>query len=233
MNLKAVIFDLDGVIVTTDDCHYRAWQQMADEEGIPFNRTINERLRGVSRMESLAIVLEQAKKAYSGPQKQEMAERKNRYYVELIRNLSPQDILPGVMKVLNALKRAGVKTAIGSSSKNAPLILMQVGLDFTFDAVVCGNDIQKSKPDPEVFLLAAQKLGVAPQDCLVVEDADAGIAAAKAAGMLSLGVGLAANHRQTDFAAASLQDPTVLNILNGQVQPMTAVSANSSRVSVR
>lgn len=210
---KAVIFDLDGVIVTTDDCHYRAWKRMADEEGIPFDRTINERLRGVSRMESLAIVLERSSRPYSDEERQELATRKNGYYVGMIRNLTPRDILPGVLEVLELLEQKGVKTAIGSSSKNARLILLQVGLDRSFDVVVDGNHIKHSKPDPEVFLLAAQKLGVAPQDCLVVEDADAGIEAARAGGMLALGVGSAANNPKANYAAASLYDPIAKVIL--------------------
>jgi beta-phosphoglucomutase len=210
---QAVIFDLDGVIVTTDDCHYQAWKRMADEEGIYFDRVINERLRGVSRMESLAIILEKSVKTFSDQGKQEMAARKNRYYRELIKELSPRDILPGVMEVLKYLKQVGVKVAIGSSSKNALAILKQVGLESCFDLVVDGNDIKHSKPDPEVFLVAARKMGVAPQDCLVVEDADAGIEAAKAGGMIVLGVGSAANNPKADYVAKSLHDPNAWRAL--------------------
>jgi len=213
--IKAVIFDLDGVIVTTDDCHYQAWKRMADEEGIYFDRVLNERLRGVSRMESLAIVLEKSTRRHTDREKQVLAARKNAYYVDLIRNLSPRDILPGAREILETLKQKGIKIAIGSSSKNAPIILKQVGLAGCFDAVADGNDIKNSKPDPEVFLLAARKMGLEPQDCIVVEDADAGIEAAKAGGMLALGVGSAANNPKADFMAINMRDPNARLVLIG------------------
>ena len=158
--IKAVLFDLDGVIVSTDNCHYKAWKQMADEEGIYFDEKINNRLRGVSRMESLAIVLERATKSYSDAEKAALAERKNNYYKELITALTPADILPGAMENLKALKESGIKIAIGSSSKNTPVILKQIGLDSYFDAVSDGNNIKNSKPDPEVFVKAAEMLGI-------------------------------------------------------------------------
>ena len=186
--IKAVIFDLDGVIVSTDDCHYRAWKKMADEEGIYFDREINNRLRGVSRMTSLDIVLERADKEYSESEKLALAERKNNYYKELICELTPNDILPGAMETLEKLKENGIKIAIGSSSKNTPIILKQIGLDNFFDAVSDGNNVTHSKPDPEVFLKAAEMLKIAPEDCMIVEDADAGIEAGKRAGMKTLSV---------------------------------------------
>ncbi len=201
-----VIFDLDGVIVSTDNCHYLAWKKMADEEGIPFDRTINERLRGVSRMESLSIILEKAEKTYSEEEKQAMAARKNGYYVELIGSLTPEDMLPGAMNTLMQLKEKGIKIAIGSSSRNTPIILRQLQLENTFDAVADGNAITKSKPDPEVFLLAAKQLELQPENCLVVEDADAGVQAALAGGMRVLGVGGAAQNPNATFACASLAD---------------------------
>ncbi len=191
MNIKAVIFDLDGVIVSTDDCHYDAWKKMADEEGIYFDKQINNRLRGVSRMESLNIVLERAAKVYSEGEKLSLAARKNEYYVDFIQKLTPDDILPGVMDTLRALKDKGVKIAIGSSSKNTPIILKRIGLDNYFDAVSDGNNITNSKPDPEVFLKAAEFLGVKNTDCAIVEDADAGIEAGKRAGMKTFAVGSA------------------------------------------
>ena len=189
--IKAVIFDLDGVIVSTDDCHYRGWKKMADEEGIYFDRAINERLRGVSRMESLNIILERAEKEYSEEEKAALAARKNGYYVEFIQALTPDDILPGVMEALEELKNKKIKIAIGSSSKNTPIILKQIGLSDYFDAVSDGNNITKSKPDPEVFLKAADFLGMPYENCAIVEDADAGIAAGKAAGMFTFAVGSA------------------------------------------
>ena len=186
--IKAVIFDLDGVIVSTDDCHYEAWKKMADEEGIYFDKTINNRLRGVSRMESLEIVLERAEKEYSEEEKLQLAERKNGYYKEFITKLTPNDILPGAKENLEELRKNSIKIAIGSSSKNTPVILKQIGLSDYFDAVSDGNNITNSKPDPEVFLKAADMLCIPYSECMIVEDADAGIEAGKRAGMKTLSV---------------------------------------------
>jgi beta-phosphoglucomutase len=213
--IKGVIFDLDGVIVSTDEFHYQAWQKMADEEGIYFDRHINERLRGVSRMESLEIILEKAEKQYTQDQKTKLATRKNNYYKVLLdTRISPKDILPGVMTILNELKKRGVKIAIGSSSKNSPSILKQIGLDTFFDATADGNDIKNSKPDPEVFLIAAQRLGLKPAECLVIEDAEAGISAALAGGMKALAVGSATSDKRAHFAAKDLSVITIDQILN-------------------
>ena len=206
--IKAVLFDLDGVIVSTDHCHYRAWKRMADEEGIYFDEKINDRLRGVSRMASLEIVLERAPRVYSNAEKAELAERKNNYYKELIGRLTPADILPGAMENLNELRENGILIAVGSSSKNTPLILRQIGLDGFFDAVSDGNNISHSKPDPEVFLKAAEMLGIAPIDCLVVEDADAGIEAGKNGNMKTLSVKGA---RGADFFADDLSAFSIYN----------------------
>ena len=211
--IRGVIFDLDGVIVTTDDCHYRAWKRMADEEGIYFDRSINERLRGVSRMDSLSIILERAGKPYTEAQKEEMAARKNRYYVDLISALTPEDILPGALEVINALKAKGIRVAIVSSSRNTPIILRQIGLSNAFDAVSDGNQITHSKPHPEVFLLAAKLLQLPPAECLVVEDADAGIEAALAGGMKALGVGSAAKNPRATYRAETLADADLTEIL--------------------
>lgn len=208
--MKAVIFDLDGVIVSTDDCHYHAWKKMADEEGIYFDRTINERLRGVSRMDSLDIVLERSEKTYSEAEKVELATRKNEYYKQLITKLTPADILPGVLEKLDALKKNGIKIAIGSSSKNTPMILKQIGLDTFFDAVSDGNNITRSKPDPEVFVKAAEMLQIAPEECLVVEDADAGIEAGKRGGMKTLAVQKAVGG---DYFAESLGKCDILSLM--------------------
>jgi beta-phosphoglucomutase len=209
MSKKAVIFDLDGVIVSTDEYHYRAWKRMADEEGIDFDRTINESLRGISRMESLEIVLERASKSYTITEKAELARRKNEYYKQLLNQLTPADILPGVMPVLEQLKREGIKIAVGSSSKNTPVILEKIGLDRYFDAVADGNQITHSKPDPEVFLLAAAKLQIRPEDCVVVEDAAAGIDAAVTGKMKAVAVGAAAGYEK---ARLGLRDLTGISI---------------------
>lgn len=209
--IKAVIFDLDGVIVSTDDCHYEAWKKLSDEEGIYFDRKINDRLRGVSRMASLEIVLERANKAYTDEEKVKLAERKNGYYRDFIKKLTPNDILPGVMDNLEELKKNGIKIAIGSSSKNTPIILKQIGLDGYFDAVSDGNNITKSKPDPEVFLKASEMLGILPENCLVVEDADAGIEAGKKGGMKTLAVNGA---KGADFETDSLKNKYLTEYLS-------------------
>jgi beta-phosphoglucomutase len=209
MKISAVIFDLDGVIVSTDEFHYQAWKQISDQEGIYFNREINERLRGVSRMESLDIILSHSDKNYSENDKQLLAQQKNEVYCELLNKLSPNDILPGVINLLLSLKAKDIKIAIGSSSKNTPFILEQIGLASSFNAIADGNSITNSKPDPEVFLLAAEKLEVAPEECVVIEDAQAGIDAAIAAGMKAVGVGTAASCFN---AHLKLKDLTNLNI---------------------
>lgn len=211
MNIKAVIFDLDGVIVTTDDCHYTAWKKIADDEGIYFDRKINERLRGVSRMQSLEIILEKSDKPYTEQEKIALAAKKNAYYVDLIQKLTPHDVLGGVTENLKTLKELGIKIAIGSSSKNTPIILNRIGLADYFDAVSDGNNIKKSKPDPEVFLKAAEMLNIAPENCMIVEDADAGIEAGKRAGMKTFALG---NATGADFYAKSLENVDLAEIIN-------------------
>jgi beta-phosphoglucomutase len=210
---QAVIFDLDGVIVSTDEFHYQAWKQMADGERIPFDREDNERLRGVSRMESLDILLERATRSYADSEKIKIAEGKNAIYRDLLKNLTPSDILPGVQATLKALRDRGIKLAIGSSSKNARPILAAIGLDGFFDAVVDGTDIQRSKPDPEVFVLAGMQVGVCPEHCLVVEDAHAGVEAGLAAGMFVLAVGSACTHSGAHYRAHDLSKARLEEIL--------------------
>lgn len=205
MSIKAVIFDLDGVIVSTDDYHYRAWKKISDEEGIYFDRKINERLRGVSRMESLEIILEKANRVYSQEEKNSFAERKNSLYRNLLEELTPSDILPGVMNVLETLKKNDIKVAIGSSSKNTEFILSKIGLHEYFDAISDGTQIKNSKPDPEVFLLAANKLCIEPKECLVVEDANAGVEAGLAGEMQVLAVGYASSNEKANLRMESLE----------------------------
>lgn len=213
--IQGVIFDLDGVIVSTDELHYQGWKHMADSEGIYFDREINERLRGVSRMESLEIILEKATKTYTAEQKEVLATLKNDYYkVLLSTKLSPSDILPGVKDILAGLKSKGIKISIGSSSKNSPTILKQIGLAGYFDAEADGNHIKQSKPHPEVFLLAAEKLGLKPENCLVVEDAEAGVTAALAGNMKALAVGAAVSDKRAHYAVADLSKITVDQMLN-------------------
>lgn len=206
--ITGVVFDLDGVLVTTDELHYQGWKRVADEEGIYFDREINHRLRGVSRMESLEILLERATRVFPPEEKQAMAERKNGYYRALLATLTPADVLPGAVEMLAALRARGIKTAIGSSSKNAPLILERVGMTDAVEVVVDGNHITHSKPDPEVFLLAAARLGLPPAACLVVEDAAAGIEAGRRAGMAVLGIGTPATLPGVVSLVAGLADIT-------------------------
>jgi beta-phosphoglucomutase len=186
---KAVLFDLDGVIVDTAKHHYIAWRALARELGFEFTEQDNERLKGVSRMDSLNILLEVGGLTLPEDKKQQLATQKNEQYVKAIKQMDASDILPGVTDFLKALKEAGIPFALGSASKNAPIILKQIGLYDAFDAIVDGNVIEKAKPDPEVFLKGAELLGVDPQDCVVFEDAQAGIEAGKNAGMYVVGVG--------------------------------------------
>ena len=204
--IEAVIFDLDGVIVTTDEYHYQAWNKIAEEENLTFNREINERLRGVSRNESLKIILSHSQKQYSKFEQERMTERKNEIYKTLLQDIGESALLPGAYSLINKLKENGIKIAIGSSSKNAKMILEKVGLVHAFDAIADGTDIKKSKPDPEVFLIAATRLQVEPENCVVIEDAEAGIDAALAAGMKAVGVGSAATYAKSSLKYLKLDE---------------------------
>jgi beta-phosphoglucomutase len=201
-----IIFDLDGVICSTDEYHYLAWKIIADELGAPFDRETNERLRGVSRMESLEIVLETYPGHLSQEEKLAYADKKNAAYQKHLLNMSPASLSDDVRHTLDTLRSRGYKMSIGSSSKNTPLILKQIGLENFFDAVADGNDISKSKPDPEVFLLAAKRLSMEPAQCLVIEDAEAGIEAAKRGGMKSASIGYAADLGLGDYQLRKLSD---------------------------
>lgn len=213
MPTRAVIFGLDGVLVTTDETHYRAWLRLANEEGIAFNWKINDRLRGISREASLEVLLERAARPYTPEEKTEMADRKNRYYLELLERLTPADMQPGAMEVLGELKARGIRVGVGSGSTNAPLILQRIGLARFFDAVADGNEVARSKPNPEVFVLAASRLAVAPPECLVVEDAAAGVEAAVAGGMKCLAVGAAAGHPRAHQSVDALTEIAVEEML--------------------
>ena len=186
--LLAVIFDLDGVIVSTDDYHYRGWQRLADEIGVPFDRRRNERLRGVDRMNSLRRLLPE-NHGYSEAELHALATRKNEYYKELIKQVSPRDILPGVPALLDDLDAHQVRKAIASASKNAPEVLERLGIGSRFEVIVTGHDFTHGKPAPDIFLTAARRLKLPPANCLVVEDAVSGVEAGVAAGMKVLGRG--------------------------------------------
>ena len=180
--MKGAIFDLDGVIVDTAKYHYLAWKELAAELGFEFKESDNERLKGVSRMRSLEILLEVGGIDATEEEKQVMAEKKNNRYVEMLQSLDSSELLEGAEAYLRQLKNDGVRISLGSSSKNAPLILDKLGIRDLFDAVVDGNSVSKAKPDPEVFLKGAEMLGLAPADCVVFEDSQAGIEAARNAG---------------------------------------------------
>ena len=207
MKYKGIIFDLDGVICFTDHYHYLAWKALADSIGAPFDETKNDRLRGVSRMASLEIVLEE----YQGPALSEedkvaLATKKNDLYRTYLQSMSPADLSDEVRDTLNGLRAKGIKLAIGSSSKNTPLILERIGLGDFFDAISDGNNITKSKPDPEVFLMAADMLHLDPKDCMVVEDAEAGIQGAIAGGFDSAALGPAALSGMATYNMKSFGD---------------------------
>ena len=187
-NIKGLIFDLDGVLLSTDRFHFLAWKKLADRMGISFTEKDNERLRGVSRMESLEIVLSLSAVpvSLSDEEKLALATEKNEVYREYLKKLTPVDVSDEVREALSALRTKGYRLAVGSSSKNTRFILSQTDLTDAFDAIADGNDIKNSKPDPEVFLKAADLIGIAPADCAVIEDAEAGLEAANRGGMLSI-----------------------------------------------
>ncbi len=187
--IKGCIFDLDGVICDTAKYHFLAWKSLADELGIPFSTQDNERLKGVSRMESLNILLSLGQTQYSDEEKAAFAKQKNDQYVKYIKVMERDEILPGVEPFLKDLRRQGYKIALGSVSKNAPIILQRLQITPLFDTVIDGNVVTRAKPDPEVFLAGARVLGIAPENCVVFEDAIAGVQAAHNAGMQCVGVG--------------------------------------------
>ena len=206
MQYKGIIFDLDGVICSTDEYHYLAWKALADRLGIPFDRERNNLLRGVSRMASLEIILEKSEKAYSEDEKAAFAEEKNTMYRELLGRMSPADLSDDVRDTLNVLRKAGLKLAIGSSSKNTRFILERIGLSDFFDAVADGNCITHSKPHPEVFLKAADMIALAPDQCVVVEDAHAGVEAAVAGGFDCAAIGDAKDDERARYHLVRISD---------------------------
>ncbi|NLM21067.1 MAG: beta-phosphoglucomutase [Peptococcaceae bacterium] len=206
MKYQAVIFDLDGVICKTDRYHYLAWKKIAEEVGVYFDETINNKLRGIGRLESLEIILGTRREEFSESAKHKLAQKKNQYYRQLLQTMSPQDLDPDIKATLDQIKAQGLKIAIGSSSKNARLILKQIGLDNYFDAVSDGTNISRSKPDPEVFLKASTYLGIEPPYCLVVEDAKSGLEAARAAKMDSAAIGDAVKYGLANYQLEKFSD---------------------------
>lgn len=204
--IKAVIFDLDGVLVHTDKFHYLAWKALADKLGVYFDETINNRCRGVSRMESLDIVLERSDKTYTQEEKVAFATEKNEIYKSYLATMTSNDVTDDVRNTVLSLKNRGIKVAIGSSSKNTRFILERVGLIDLFDAISDGNNISHSKPDPEVFLKAAEFLGIEPCYCMIVEDAVSGVEAGKRAEMTTTAIGDAAIAHIADNDIEKLSD---------------------------
>lgn len=213
---KAVIFDLDGVICSTDRYHYLAWKQIADRLGVHFDETVNNRLRGVSRMDSLNIILESYPGVLSDEEKERLASEKNGAYRTYLAEMTPEDLPADVLRTLIALRAAGIQLAIGSSSRNAKYILERLGLGNFFDAVSDGTNITRSKPDPQVFTMAAEFLGGLPEECLVVEDAQSGIEAAWAGGFDSAGLGEAAKSEHVTYALKEFGDLLVVCGISAQ-----------------
>lgn len=204
--LKGVIFDLDGVLLFTDKYHYLAWKALADKLNIPFDEKVNNRLRGVSRMDSLNIILSYSDQTFSEAEKEVMAEEKNELYREYLQKMTPLDVSDDTRAVLEKLRECGLKLAIGSSSKNTPLILEKTDMAKYFHAVSDGNNITRSKPDPEVFLKAAEYLNLQPCECIVVEDSEAGIDAGNAGGFETVGIGCAEQYKKTKHPIKSLAE---------------------------
>jgi len=209
MNKKAFIFDLDGVIVDTAKYHFLAWKELAEALGFDFTEEENELLKGVSRVRSLDILLDLGKVELSQAEKDKYLVEKNEQYLKYISKMDTTEILPGISKLLTFLKAEKIRFALGSASKNARLILKNLNLLDLFDAIVDGNDVSTAKPDPEVFLIAAEKLGADPEDCIVVEDALAGIQAAKAAGMTTIAIGEPEILKGADYNLESTDELTI------------------------
>jgi len=210
MNLiQACIFDLDGVIVDTAVYHYQAWKRLANELGFDFTEEDNEKLKGVSRMASLDLILQWGGLEKTQAEKEELAARKNEWYVDMITKMTPAEVLPGAREFVESCKASGIKTALGSASKNSETILAKVGISHLFDVVIDGNKVSLPKPDPEVFLKGAEELHIAPRNCVVFEDAIAGIEAAKNGGMLAVGIGSATTLGAADIVVSGLDQMTI------------------------
>jgi beta-phosphoglucomutase len=209
--IKGFIFDLDGVLTDTAEYHYRGWKRLAQEEDLPFSREDNEHLRGIPRRESLLLILKDRKMPET--KMIEMMERKNSYYLDFIREISPRDLLPGARELLEEVHGAGLKIALGSASKNAAEVLDRLGIRSLFDAISDGHSVERQKPAPDLFLHAAQQLGLSPRECVVIEDAAAGIEAARAGGFYSIGLGPAERVGAADASFASLEDLRLADLL--------------------
>jgi beta-phosphoglucomutase len=211
-HIEACIFDMDGVLVSTEIYHYKAWKRLADSIGISIDEHFNEQLKGVSRAVCIDLILAHGNVKKTQIEKEQLAAQKNQWFLEYIEHISPQDVFPGVIEFLTDLRANGFKMAIGSASKNAPLLLEKMQIAHYFDAIVDGNTIEKAKPNPEVFLKGAQQLGIAPSACVVFEDALSGVQAAKSAGMYCIGVGSKEHLTLADECISSFTEMTVKRI---------------------
>ncbi|HVV56180.1 MAG TPA: beta-phosphoglucomutase [Mucilaginibacter sp.] len=207
--IRACIFDLDGVIVDTAVYHYKAWKRLANELGFDLTEKDNEQLKGVSRMRSLDLILQWGGITRTEAEKEELAARKNVWYVEMISGMKPGEVLPGAREFVESCKKAGIKTALGSASKNSMTILQKTGIDHLFDVVIDGNKVSKPKPDPEVFLKGAEELNIPPANCVVFEDAIAGVEAAHAGGMKAVGIGSPQVLTEADLVVPGLREMTL------------------------
>lgn len=212
--IKGVLFDLDGVLTDTAKYHFESWKLIAQDLGYNLSIEDNEKLKGVSRADSLDLIARWASASISSDQKTKFLLKKNEHYLTLIKGLSEEDILPGVVSFLDLLDEHNCLKGVGSSSKNAPVILERIGLKHRFGVVIDGNQVSKTKPDPEVFLKGSKELGVAPADCLVVEDAPSGVTAAKSAGMKVLGIGSSVNLVNADKTVNTLEGISWEDILS-------------------
>lgn len=213
--IKAVLFDLDGVLVSTDEYHYYSWKKLSEEEGFGFfDHEFNHKFRGVARMECIEIITKASGKHYTPEQKLELADRKNRYFVESLSTVTTEVLLPGALSTLKELRKRGIKVAVASNSRNAKTIIDQSQIKELLDTIVDGFDITNSKPDPEVFLLAANNVDIPPAQCLVVEDAVAGIESARRAGMKALGIGTKERLPNADIVIPNLAAISVDDLLN-------------------
>lgn len=212
--IKACIFDLDGVIVDTAVYHYQAWRRLANQLGFDFTEAQNEELKGISRIESLKIILNWGGMDLPEAEMEQLANQKNEWYVAMINEMTPKEILPGAKEFLALVREKGYLTALGSASKNSATILQRIGLIDQFDALVDGNKVSKSKPNPEVFLVGAEELAVAPSECVVFEDAIAGVQAAKAANMKAVGIGSASILTMADVVVSGLHEMTIDKLEN-------------------
>lgn len=228
VNVRGFIFDLDGVLTDTAEYHYQAWKRLADELGIPFSRERNEQLRGVSRRRSLELLL--AGRVFPEEQMQAMMDRKNRYYQELLKQVTPRDLLPGAGELLSQVRAAGFKIAIGSASKNAREVVRRLEIGDRVDAIADGYSVVRTKPEPDLFVYAAGMLDVPVQECVVFEDAEAGVLAAKTAGMFAVGLGPVERVGAADIVFPDLAGVTLHDILQRleQSQPKVLSGAQSN-----